>query len=123
MTDVIEVVAGKSVSELDDFIAAATAEKENAKLRLIETLNEKAEEFKSLCAEAGVKAKSYFVEKNDSPVVVYANPENPSETYSKGPRPAWLKAILEGVTDKKAVKAKMAALIVVSPQSVNNDPV
>lgn len=112
MTDVIEVVSGKSVSELDAVIAAATAEKENAKQRVIETLNEKADEFKTLCAEAGVKAKSYFVEKSDSPVVVYANPENSSETYSKGPRPTWLKAILEGITDKKAVKAKMAELIV-----------
>ena len=112
MTDVIEVVAGKSVSELDAVIAAATAEKENAKLRLIETLNEKAEEFKALCDEAGVKAKSYFVEKSDAPAVVYANPNDPSQTYSKGPRPAWLKAILEGITDKKAVKAKMAELIV-----------
>jgi len=112
MTDVIEVVAGKSVSELDEVIAAATAEKENAKLRLIETLNEKASEFKTLCDEAGVKAKSYFVEKSDAPAVVYANPNDPSQTYSKGPRPAWLKAILEGITDKKAVKAKMAELIV-----------
>ena len=112
MTDVIEVVAGKSVSELDAVIAAATAEKENAKLRLIETLNEKASEFKTLCDEAGVKAKSYFVEKSDAPAVVYANPNDPSQTYSKGPRPEWLKAILEGITDKKAVKAKMAELIV-----------
>jgi len=112
MTDVIEVVAGKSVSELDAVIAAATAEKENAKLRLIETLNAKADEFKALCEQAGVKAKSYFVEKNEVPVVVYANPANPEQTYSKGPRPAWLKAILEGITDKKAVKAKMAELIV-----------
>lgn len=112
MTDVIEVVAGKSVSELDAVIAAATAEKENAKQRLIETLNEKAEEFKALCEQAGVKAKSYFVEKNEGPVVVYANPADPSQTYSKGPRPEWLKAILDGITDKKAVKAKMAELIV-----------
>ena len=113
MTDVIEVVAGKSVSELDAVIAAAIAEKENAKLRLIETLNEKASEFKTLCEQAGVKAKSYFVEKSDAPAVVYANPADPSQTYSKGPRPEWLKAILEGITDKKAVKAKMAELIVV----------
>jgi hypothetical protein len=112
MTDVIEVVSGKSVSELDAVIAAAIAEKENAKLRLIETLNAKADEFKTLCAQAGVKAKSYFVEKNEGPVVVYANPADPSQTYSKGPRPPWLKAILEGITDKKAVKAKMAELIV-----------
>ena len=112
MTDVIEVVSGKSVSELDAVIAAATAEKENAKLRLIETLNAKADEFKALCAQAGVKAKSYFVEKNEGPVVVYANPADPSQTYSKGPRPEWLKVILEGITDKKAVKAKMAELIV-----------
>jgi len=112
MTDVIEVVAGKSVSELDEVIAAATAEKENAKLRLIETLNEKASEFKALCDDAGVKAKSYFVEKSDAPAVVYANPNDPSQTYSKGPRPEWLKVILDGITDKKAVKAKMAELIV-----------
>jgi len=112
MTDVTEVVVGKTVSELDAVIAAATAEKENAKLRLIETLNEKASEFKALCAQAGVKAKSYFVEKSDAPTVVYANPNDPSQTYSKGPRPARLKAILEGITDKKEVKAKMAELIV-----------
>lgn len=112
MTDVIEVVAGKSVSELDAVIAAATAEKENAKQRVIVTLNEKANEFKALCEQAGVKAKSYFVEKSEGPVVLYANPENPSETYSKGPRPAWLKAILDGITDKKEIKAKMATLMV-----------
>jgi len=112
MTDVTEVVSGKTVSELDAVIAAAVAEKENAKQRTLETLNEKASEFKALCAEAGVKAKAYFVEKSESPTVVYANPDNPNETYSKGPRPAWLKAILEGITDKKAVKAKMAELIV-----------
>jgi hypothetical protein len=112
MTDVTEVVVGKTVSELDAVIAAATAEKENAKQRLIETLNEKASEFKALCEQAGVKAKSYFVEKSDAPVVVYANPADPSQTYSKGPRPEWLKVILEGITDKKAVKAKMAELIV-----------
>lgn len=112
MTDVNEVVTGKSVSELDAVIAAASAEKENAKLRLIETLNEKACEFKALCDEAGVKAKPYFVEKNDSPSVVYANPADPSQTYSKGPRPEWLKVILDGITDKKEVKAKMAELIV-----------
>ncbi len=111
MTDVIEVVSGKSVSELDAVIAAATAEKENAKQRLIETLNEKASEFKALCEQAGVKAKSYFVEKSEG-LVVYANPADPSQTYSKGPRPEWLKVILEGITDKKAVKAKMAELIV-----------
>ena len=80
--------------------------------RLVETLNEKASEFKTLCEQAGVKAKSYFVEKNEVPVVVYANPANPEQTYSKGPRPEWLKAILDGITDKKAVKAKMAELIV-----------
>jgi hypothetical protein len=112
MTDVIEVVVGKSVSELDAVIAAAVAEKENAKQRTLEVLNEKAEEFKALCAEAGVKAKSYFVEKSESPVVVYANPADASQTYSKGPRPEWLKVLLEGITDKKAVKAKMAELIV-----------
>jgi hypothetical protein len=56
MTDVTEVVVGKTVSELDAVIAAAVAEKENAKQRTLETLNAKAEEFKALCAEAGVKA-------------------------------------------------------------------
>ena len=112
MTDVTEVVSGKTVSELDAVIAAATAEKENAKLRLIKTLHEKASEFKTLCDEAGVKAKAYFVEKSESPTVVYANPENPNETYSKGPRPAWLKAILDGITDKKEVKSKMETLVV-----------
>ncbi len=113
MTDVIEVVTGKSVSELDSFIAAATAEKENAKQRVIETLQTKADEFKVLCAEAGVKAKSYFVEpKSEVVSKVYANPNDPNQTYTRGPRPEWLVNALEGLTDKKEIKAKIESFLV-----------
>lgn len=113
MTDVTEIVSGKAVDELDALIKAAEAEKENAKVTALNELTELAESFKAKCAAVGVKAKAFFVEKKASgPVSVYANPANLSETYSKGPRPEWLKAALEGLTDRKAIKAKLAEFLV-----------
>lgn len=113
MTDVNEIVAGKPVDELDALIAAATAEKENAKVAALTELTELAEAFKVKCEAVGVKAKTYFSDKKESvPSQVYANPADGSQTYSKGPRPQWLKDALEGITDRKAIKAKMAEFLV-----------
>lgn len=113
MTDVSEIVSGKPIDELDALIAAATAEKENAKVASFNELTELAEAFKAKCVAVGVKAKTYFTEKKESgPSPVYANPADRSQTYSKGPRPQWLKDLLEGITDRKAIKAKMAEFLV-----------
>ena len=111
MSEVIEVVQNKTVNELDAFIAAATAEKENAKVRALEEVNTKAAEFKVLCASLELKPASFF--KSETPKKVYANPANPSETFSgRGPRPDWLTQQLAGIEDKKAIKAKIAEFLV-----------
>jgi DNA-binding protein H-NS len=96
----------KSLSDLDEIVAAANAAKEAAKdrehtelLRMVDAVKTKAEAL-------GIKAKTLFVEKVEA-VAKYRNPANPDETFSgRGPRPAWLKALLEGV-EKKDIQAAL----------------
>jgi DNA-binding protein H-NS len=96
----------KTLDELNEMIAAAEAAKEAAKdrehtelLRMVDAVKVKAESL-------GIKARSLFVEKTEA-VAKYRNPANPEETFSgRGPRPAWLKALLEGV-EKKEIPAAL----------------
>jgi DNA-binding protein H-NS len=97
----------KSLSDLDEIVAAANAAKEAAKdrehtelLRMVDAVKEKA-------AALGIKARSLFAEAKASPVAKYRNPGNSDETFSgRGPRPAWLKALLAGV-EKKDIPAAL----------------
>lgn len=111
VSEVTEVVQNKSVNELDALIAAATAEKENAKVRALDEVNAKAAEFKVLCESLDLKPVSFF--KSETPAKVYANPADASQTFSgRGPRPDWLTQQLAGIEDKKAIKAKIAEFLV-----------
>jgi DNA-binding protein H-NS len=95
----------KTLDELNEMIAAAEAAKEAAKdrehtelLRMVDAVKTKAESL-------GIKARSLFVEKVEA-VAKYRNPLNPEETFSgRGPRPAWLKALLAGVEKKDIPEA------------------
>jgi DNA-binding protein H-NS len=97
----------KNLDELNEIVAAANAAKETAKdrehtelLRMVDAVKEKAEAL-------GIKARSLFVEAKAESVAKYRNPANPEETFSgRGPRPAWLKALLEGV-EKKDIPAAL----------------
>jgi len=97
----------KTLDELNEMIAAAEAAKEAAKdreqtelLRMVDAIKTKAESL-------GIKARSLFVEAKVSPVAKYRNPGNSDETFSgRGPRPAWLKALLAGV-EKKDIPAAL----------------
>lgn len=55
------------------------------------------------------QAKAARESKPRKPSIVWANPENPEQTYSKGPVPQWFKTMLAqngvDVADKKAVAA------------------
>jgi DNA-binding protein H-NS len=101
----IEVVAGKSVPELDELIAAAEAEKASAKERAIGEFTAKVEEIKALAESLGIKKiASYFGAAK--PEKLYRDPNNAENTWSgKGPKPAWLKSLLDGKSKEEAKEA------------------
>jgi DNA-binding protein H-NS len=89
----------ESVEDLDALIEAAKNQKVVAKERAIERIQKAANDFKAMCADAGVSPTRFL--KEDS-IPKFANPANPEETYTGfGPRPPWLKALLEGVPKGK----------------------
>lgn len=111
MTDVTEVVAGRPLDELDALIAAATAQKEVAKETALAEFAALVETVKTKGEALGVNVKSYFVEKKEY-APKYANPANPTETFNgRGPRPAWLKTLLEGVPKEGQKEAMNQYLI------------
>lgn len=107
MSDVIEVVEGKSFDELQSLIEAATAAQASAKQRALEEFEALVGIVKEKAESLGVDAKSFFVEKKEY-LPKYRNPENSDETWNgRGPRPAWLKALLSDVPEadwKQVVK-------------------
>ncbi len=111
MSDVNEVVAGRPLDELDALIAAATAQKEVAKETALAEFVELVNTVKAKAESLGVEVKSYFIEKKEY-APKYANPANPTETFNgRGPRPAWLKTLLEGVQKEGQKEAMNAYLI------------
>ena len=112
MSEVInEVVAGRPLEELDALIAAATAQKEIAKVEAIAEFETLVETVKSKAISLGVNVKSYFIEKKEV-ADKYQNPANPDEKWNgRGPNPAWMKALLEGV-DKSQWKAEKAKYLI-----------
>jgi len=93
----------KTVDELNEMIAAAEAAKESARDREHTDLLRLADQVKTKAEALGIKPISLFRE-TVAAKPKYRNPNNPDETFNgRGPRPAWLKALVEGM-DKKAVK-------------------
>lgn len=93
----------KTVEELNALIAAAEAAKEAAKDREHADLLRLVDQVKTKAEALGINAISLFRKTVESKPK-YRNPNNPDETFSgRGPRPAWLKALLEGM-DKTAAK-------------------
>lgn len=95
----------KTVEELNAMIAAAEAAKEAAKDREYTDLLRLVDQVKTKAEALGIKAVSLFKEVVESKPK-YRNPNNESETFSgRGPRPAWLKALLEGKSKDEAKEA------------------
>ena len=93
----------KTVDELNAIVAAAEAAKESARDRAHTDLLRLADQVKTCASALGIKPISLFREAVESKPK-YRNPNNHDETFTgRGPRPAWLKALVEGM-DKKAVK-------------------
>ncbi len=111
MSDANEVVSGKSLDELMAIQEAAKNEIENAKAREISEFQGLVDAVKAKAETLGLNVKSYFVEKKEA-VAKYANPANPSECFTgMGPRPSWLKALLEGVP-KEHVKEELKKYLI-----------
>lgn len=93
----------KTLEELNEMIAAAEAAKEFARDRNHIDLLRLADQVKTKAEALGIKPISLFRE-TVAAKPKYRNPANPEETFSgRGPRPAWLKALIKGL-DEKAVK-------------------
>lgn len=111
MSDVSEVVSGKSLDELMAIQEAAKNEIENAKAREISEFQALVDAVKAKADVLGLKVKDYFVEKK---VVEfkYANPANPEEKFTgMGPRPKWLAALLVDVP-KENMKEEMKKYLI-----------
>jgi DNA-binding protein H-NS len=101
----VEIVAGKSVPELDELIAAAEAEKSSAKERAMGEFQAKIDEVKALAESLGIKKVASFFGAA-KPEKLYRDPANAENTWSgKGPKPAWLKALLDGKSKEEAKEA------------------
>lgn len=95
----------KTIEELNSMIAAAEAAKEAAKDREHTDLLRLVDQVKTKAEALGIKPISLFRETVESKPK-YRNPNNPDETFSgRGPRPAWLKALLEGKSKEEAKEA------------------
>lgn len=105
-------LSNKSIEELDAFQSAIEAEKKLAKTREMDVFNNLVEQVKAKADVLGLTVKDYFVPKKETVKKVYRNPDNGEEFGGKGPRPQWLRDKLEGITDKKAIKDKLAEFLV-----------
>lgn len=93
----------KTVDELNAIVAAAEAAKESARDRAHTDLLRLADQVKTCAAALGIKPITLFRETVEAKPK-YRNPNNRDETFTgRGPRPAWLKALVEGL-DKKAAR-------------------
>lgn len=111
MTDVMEVVEGRNCDELQALIDAATAAQASAKQRAIEEFESAVESIKAKAEALGLNVKSYLVEKKEYPAK-YRNPANETETWNgRGPRPAWLRALLADVPAEQIKEAQKQYLI------------
>ena len=111
MSDVSEVVSGKSLDELMAIQEAAKNEIENAKARELSEFQELVDSVKAKAVTLGVNVKSYFVEKKVAEFK-YVNPANSEEKFTGiGPRPAWLKALLVDVP-KENVKEELKKYLI-----------
>ena len=98
---------GKSLDELNALAAAIQAEKSAAVDREREEFEALVTRVKEMAKALGIKLKPYFTE--TVPGRQVKNPETGEVVTLRGPRPQWLKDLLEGL-DKKAVKAKLDEL-------------
>lgn len=111
MSDVSEVVSGKSLDELMAIQEAARAEIENAKAREISEFQSLVDAVKAKAEVLGLKVKDYFVEKKVAEFK-YVNPANPEEKFTGiGPRPAWLRDLLKDVP-KENVKEELKKYLI-----------
>lgn len=109
--EVMEMIEGRDFDELQALIEAASAAQANSKQRAIENFVESVEAIKAQAEVLGLDVKSYFVPKKEYPAK-YRNPANESETWNgRGPRPAWLRALLEGVAAENIKEAQKQYLI------------
>lgn len=112
MSDVAEVVVGKSLDELMAIQEATKSEIENAKAREISEFQSLVDSVKAKAEVLGLNIKSYFVEKKEY-APKYRNPANPEEVFNgRGPRPTWLRELLKDVPvegQKEAIKAYLIA--------------
>lgn len=111
MSDVSEVVSGKSLDELMAIQEAARNEIENAKAREISEFQTLVDAVKAKAEVLGLKVKDYFTEKKVA-TPKYVNPANPEETFTgMGPRPKWLAALLVDVP-KENMKEEMKKYLI-----------
>jgi DNA-binding protein H-NS len=111
MSDVNEVVSGKSLEELMAIQEATNAEIENAKAREVSEFQVLVDEVKAKAEVLGIDIKPYFVEKKEYPDK-YVNPANSEERFNgRGPNPAWMKELLKDVPKEQWKEAKKAYLI------------
>lgn len=111
MSDVNEVVSGKSLEELMAIQEATNAEIENAKAREVSEFQVLVDEVKAKAEVLGINIKSYFVEKKEYPDK-YVNPANSEERFNgRGPNPTWMKELLKDVPKEQWKEAKKAYLI------------
>lgn len=111
MSDVNEVVSGKSLEELMAIQEATNAEIEHAKAREVSEFQELVDSVKAKAEVLGINIKPYFIEKKEY-VAKYSNPANTEETFNgRGPRPSWLKDLLKDVPKENQKEAMKAYLI------------
>lgn len=111
MSDVSEVVSGKSLDELMAIQEAAKNEIENAKAREISEFQTLVDAVKAKAEVLGLKVKDYFTEKKVAEFK-YVNPANPDERFTGiGPHPGWMRELLKDVPKENWKEAKKAFLI------------
>ena len=111
MSDVNEVVSGKSLEELMAIQEATQAEIENAKAREVSEFQVLVDEVKAKAEVLGINIKPYFVEKKEY-ADKYVNPANSEERFNgRGPRPKWLASLLADVPKENQKEAMKAYLI------------
>jgi len=111
MSEVMEMIEGRDFDELQALIDAASAAQANAKQRAYDEFVASVEAIKAQAEVLGIDVKSHFVAKKEYPAK-YRNPANESETWNgRGPRPAWLRALLEGVESENVKEAQKQYLI------------
>lgn len=98
---------GKSLDELNELAAAIQNEKAAAVSREREEFETLIVRVKDQAKALGIKLKPYFVETSKGRQV--KNPETGEVVTLRGPRPQWLKDMLDDL-DKKAAKEKLAEL-------------